>query len=345
MEQHINRRGFLSGSVVAGASIAGFLSQEEKILLAAQANPEKTTSQKPLAAELPMAEIGGILFSRLIAGGNLLNGWCHQRDLLYVSELAQAYLTREKKYETLALMERMGINAIGIDMIQLETVKRYNIEYAGMLRTVVSVRQEWSKWNEPDLADLKTEIDKVADQGPDILYVHGGYCDRLVERGKPEYIELIGETIEYIRKKGFAAGLGSHSLHVPMECDKMRIEPDFYFKTMHHDRYWSATPKEHRKPFCVDGPSHLDHNEFHDNIFCLDADTTAAYMRKKKQPWIGFKVLAAGAIHPYSAFQFAFENGCDFICTGMFDFHVEQNVGIACKVIQSTQDRMRPWCA
>ena len=49
-------------------------------------------------------------------------------------------------------------------------------------------------------------------------------------------------------------------------------------ETFDHDRYWSATPRERRKPFTEDGLRSLDHNEFHDNIFCLDAERTAGFM-------------------------------------------------------------------
>jgi hypothetical protein len=154
----------------------------------------------------------------------------------------------------------------------------------------------------------------------------------------------LGKGIEFIREQSFPAGLGSHALEVPKACDAMGIEPDFYVKTFHHDRYWSATPPEHRKPFCVDGERSLDHNEFHDNIFCLNAEATAAYMATKKQPWIAFKVLAAGAIKPKSGFQFAFENGADFIAVGRFDVEVEEDVKTARLVLQRVK-RQRPWAS
>ena len=194
------------------------------------------------------------------------------------------------------------------------------------------------------MAKLKTQIDKAISQGADSLFLHGGYCDRLVQAGKPENVELLGQGLDYIRKQGYDAGLGAHALEVPMACDKQGIVPDYYFKTFHHDRYWSATPKDRRKRFCVDGPRSLDHNEFHDNIFCIDPEPTAEFMLDKKQPWVAFKVLAAGAIQPKSGFQYAFENGADFVAIGMFDFNVAEDVAIVKEVLKNVQ-RERPWSA
>ena len=82
-----------------------------------------------------------------------------------------------------------------------------------------------------------------------------------------------------------------------------------------------------------------------DNYWDFDPQKTIAFMSEVQKPWIAFKVLAAGAIRPESGFQYAFANGADFICVGMFDFQVEQNVALVRKLLPEVQNRERAWLA
>jgi hypothetical protein len=58
---------------------------------------------------------------------------------------------------------------------------------------------------------------------------------------------------------------------------------------------------------------------------------------------MGFKILAAGAIEPRDGFNWALQNGADFICVGMFDFQVVNNVNTAIDVLANLKDRKREW--
>jgi len=114
-------------------------------------------------------------------------------------------------------------------------------------------------------------------------------------------------------------------------------------QTMHHDNYWSAHPRENRVPFEVDGKKYAEHDRFHDNCFCLFPDRTAEFVNRVKIPVMGFKVLAAGAIDPKDGFRWAFANGADFICVGMFDFQVVDDVNIAIATLTNLPERNREW--
>src|SRR5512142_1475992 len=140
MRMKTNRREFLGSSLLAGLAMgAGSLAQAD----APNASPAGTP------AELPSGQLGKLKISRLIAGGNLLSGWCHQRDLIFIRQLAEAYLTEKRQFDCLQLMEQSGINTIMIDMMQLPIISKYKRERGGKMQTITSVRQDWGAWNRP----------------------------------------------------------------------------------------------------------------------------------------------------------------------------------------------------
>jgi hypothetical protein len=68
-------------------------------------------------------------------------------------------------------------------------------------------------------------------------------------------------------------------------------------------------------------------------MFCLFPEKTVDFVSKSTVPVMGFKILAAGAIEPQDGFKWAFNNGADFICVGMFDFQVVSNVNTTIDVL------------
>ena len=65
-----------------------------------------------LKQKVPSGKIKGYEISRLICGGNLISGYAHSRDLIYVSHLVQSYFSDEKVLETFKLCEAVGINTM-----------------------------------------------------------------------------------------------------------------------------------------------------------------------------------------------------------------------------------------
>ena len=287
-----------------------------------------------LKGTLPSGRIGDHVLSRLILGGNLIGGWAHSRDLIYVPELFKAYNTERKIYETLILAEKAGINAINIGFPTNALIAKYKKTTGSKIKVISQVHPDMDK------NDYFVNINKAIDFGVDIVQIQGNWCDWLVRDNK---IEVIGRMMEKIRSQKYTAGLAAHSIESLIACEDIGIIPDYYMKTMHHDQYWSAHPREFRYPFEVDGKEYLDHNRFHNNMFCLFPERSVEFVSKAKVPVMGYKVLAAGAIEPKDGFRWAFENGADFICVGMFDFQIVKDVNICLDVLNELSERKRVW--
>ena len=266
--------------------------------------------------------------SRLIMGTNHLSGNAHARDLKYASSLFKAYNTEKKIIETYMLADQAGVNLF----FSTPLLDQYRKMYGGKFQTWLNVA--------PTAKDPYGAVDRAIDKGVDYIFVQGAACDRRVHDGETE---VVLKCLDYIRQKGYPAGLGAHTIQAMLSCVEAGADPDFYYKTMHHDNYWSAHPRENREPFLWSANISEDHNKFHDNMWCLFPEETVEFVQKVRKPVVGFKVLAGGAILPKDGFQWAFDNGADFIEVGMFDFQIVGNVIQTIDSVNKAQGRLRPW--
>ncbi|MBN1558775.1 DoxX family membrane protein [candidate division KSB1 bacterium] len=272
------------------------------------------TSLQELKGPTPIGRIGDLELSRMILGGNLIGGWAHARDLIYVDKLVKSYHSKEKIFETFLLAEKCGINCFLTNPILCQVIEEYWRRRIGAIKFISDCAYK---------GDVITGIKMSIDSGAHSCYVQGGIADSLVSNGE---IDVIAKSLDLIRKSGLPAGIGAHALATVKACVDAGLQPDYWMKTLHQTNYWSASPTEQ-----------------HDNIWCTEPDETIAYMQALPQPWIAFKVLAAGAIRPNVGFQYAFQNGADFICVGMYDFQIVDDVNIALEALAASEGRLRPW--
>lgn len=329
MSNKVGRRTFVKTSVAASTGVAVNLAARHK----SEAGPASLAESDTLSANLPKGKIGNVEISRLICGSNPFYGGAHSRDLIYVGRLLKEYCTEEKILDTLELCEKNGINT----MIEGESLSvRYRKKRGGNLQGLAMVMLD----GEDILTgrNLLETTQRAIDNGVVGAFIRGCEADRWVRTNK---LELIEKFLSMVRKNGLIAGVGAHDIRVPVTCEQEGLVPDFHFKTFHHDQYYSALPVEKRRPFLVDSWESDDH----DCIWEQYPEETIDFMRASETPWIGFKVLAAGAIPPEEGFRYAFRNGADFLAVGMLDFWVKQNIDIANKVLAESgiQNRARQW--
>jgi hypothetical protein len=330
-----NRKSQSKVDTVSGATVITRSDQREYTRLRAlDLNDPKVAAQQK---QMPVGKIGNLTIGRLISGSNLISMNMHARDLDYVTTLAAHYNTEERVLMTLKKCEEHGINTIVLKNHNFKRFRlsRYWEEWGG--------RMQW-------LADvITTDIDQYErllvehlELGADAAYLWGGASDTWYYQKKQDNII---KAFEIMKKYDIPVGICAHRLEPIVFCEKEGLAPDFYMKTLHHDRYWSAHPKANRRFMEMYEKESEDHAEYHDNMFCRDHEETIAFMQDVKVPWIAFKVLAAGAIGAEDGLTYAFAGGADFVCLGMFDFQIEQDVEITLKAIAESKDRKRPWIA
>ncbi len=317
-ERKIGRRSVMKKSVLASAAAAAALTLEERILLAAK-DAAPITPAKPVKGKVPTGRIGKLEISRMILGGNLVSGYSHSRDLVYVSALMKQYNTEKRILDTMELCESHGINAFLSNPTPhtLKMTSTYWKQRGGKMKWIVDCR--------PDPRDIAGHMKPIFDAGAAAVYVNGHWAERWVKQGKRDEFQ---EFIDVAHTNGVPGGVGGHLLDVPVAIEKAGIKPDFYMKTLHSKKYWSAQAKKE-----------------HDNIWCRKPEETIAFMKNVTAPWIAYKTLAAGAINPSVGFKYALQNGADFLCVGMFDFQVATDVRILNGIFIRGIKRERPWRA
>ena len=324
MQAPLTRRCFVKGSLLgcAGLALGGGAHGQDRT--------QPPASPPQSAGKLPRGRIGKLEVSRLILGGNLLTHYTHSRDLQYVYNLAAHYNTDEKIMETLAVAEAHGINTLSMHNPPhpMSVLRRYRQERGGKIQWIICPTAPV----EPGLAQYRKMVEELAKDGCEAIYLWGVHADALMRQGK---VDLIAKAVELPKEFGLPSGVGAHWLEVIEACEKQGVKADFYIKTFHHHRYATGPKPDQLKDPYAEFPGY----------WCRDPEETAELMLNIQKPWIAFKTMAAGAIPPKSAFEYALANGADFVLAGMFDFEIAEDTQILGGTLAGLSERKRPWRA
>jgi len=292
MSEKLDRRSFLRKTLLTSTGAALGLSSIEQRALLADANQPPSPLPAPSGKAMPTGKIGKLTVSKLICGGNLISGFAHSRDLIYVSSLMRHYFTDDKIMETFRICEENGINAavLRTDKDTVRLLKKYWKERGGKL--------QWLAQTYPKETNLKENVQMAIDNGAVAAFPQGMTGDKFYENG---HVDLLGKVIDFIKENGLAAGVGSHTIDTQQAIVESGIKVDFFMKTFNNAGYECENPKQ-----------------------------VAEVMNKikGKTPWVAFKVLGAGVTEPKDGFKYAFDMGADFLNVGMYDFQIKQDAMI-----------------
>jgi len=331
MSKSIDRRSFIARSILTPA--AGALALEAagaKTPALGAANQSEMMQILPASkASLPKGRIKNLQIGRLLLGGNLLTHFTHSRDLKYVYNLTAHYNTEEKIHQTMAIAEAHGVDTLVIHTAPgvLGMLKKYRYVKGGKMQWIICPTAQVD--GQPE--DYAKQVRQLVDEGVDAIYLWGVSADRLVSEGK---VDMIAKAVEIAKENGVPSGVGAHDLNVIKECERNKIDADFYIKTLHHHNYPTAPKPDELTRVYAEVPGY----------WCNNPQEVVDFMKGVEKPWFAFKVMAAGAIPPKDAFEYAFGSGADFVLAGMFDFEIAEDVLTANKVLAKVE-RARPWRA
>jgi len=312
-----------TSAVLAAAGASGIVRGDD---------PKKPGAEITPQQQVPQAELApGLSIGRILLGGNLLTHYTHSRDLRYVYTLAARYNTKEKIFETMAIAEAHGVNAVVIHTAAgvVDWLQEYRKGYGGKMKWIICPTAAISD----DMVAYRDACKMLRDIGTDSIYLWGVRGDQLagvdlqgnLSTPRPD---LMRKAVEAAKDVGLPAGVGAHRLEAIQCCEQNDIPADYYVKTLHSADYPSVSVN-------------------HDNRWSFTPEETIRYMENVKKPWIAFKVMAAGAISPKDGLTYAFQHGADFSLAGMFDYEIAENTVTANEVLalDCVRNRRRPWIA
>ena len=235
------------------------------------------------------ADVGGVEISRLALGGDLIAGHSHARDLIWTDE----FMLRYNSGATLGRTVRYCLHC-GIDTVFAEP---------GFLAPMMaeSARLKFFA-NCAGAGDAAL----AAKGGAKSVYLRPETADALAKKGDAAGLKALFAALKAV---SLPAGIGAEDVNTVRFCVANGIVPDYWVLAFHSLDY----PAARMAARC-------------NNIWCLDPEAAAAYMKTRPEPWVAIRCLAGGAIAPDVAYKFAKEHGATASAIDLLDYRIVETV-------------------
>ena len=272
-----SRRNFLTG-VAAGAMTGA------PALRAAE-------SPKPSAPKaIPTVKFGQADITRLILGGNPIDGYSH--SVQKISDLMREYFTVARTTDLILHAEEEGIT----------TFESHYSPKVGAALNAARNRGSKIQWICLTHAGEDASLKNILALNPIGIAHHGNRTDDYIQQGKPE---IVHDFIKKLHDLGMFTGISTHCpKHVALIEDS-GWENDFYMTCLY---YLTRTPGELK---LIYGDTLVNVRE--EPFIKGDPERMTKQIRASKKPCLAFKLLAAGrncmtTQNIEDCFQFAYAN-------------------------------------
>jgi len=243
----------------------------------------------PSPRTLPTVPFGKASITRLILGGNPIDGYSH--SVPKISDLMREYFTVQRTTDLILHAEEEGIT----------TFESHYSEKVRAALTAALERGSKMQWICLTHAGEDAVLKDVLSLKPIAIAHHGNRTDNYFQTGKAE---IVHDYVKKIHDLGIFAGISTHCPQHLARIEDSGWENDFYMTCLY---YLTRTPQE-LKFIYGDGLAGSD-----EPFVKTDPERMTKRIREARKPCLAFKLLAAGrncktpqAVE--TAFQFAYSN-------------------------------------
>jgi hypothetical protein len=192
----------------------------------------------------------------------------------------KAYHTKDEIFATLLLAENCGVNTLLTNPILCTLIDEYWKRNIGQIQFISDcVGLDYSKGT-PVAIPFTQYLDRIKraiDYSACACYIQGETTDHFLKHGQ---LDQLSKAIEFIRQNRVMVGMGAHEIETIMASVDAGLAPDFWMKTLHPFKYWSAQhPQEHDNVFCRKPDEYLGWNHRAFAFQCELAGTSSPSLR------------------------------------------------------------------